>query len=385
MFFDLSISELLIISLFFITAINCALTYFCCTKTLKVLEEDKSVSKAVNKLRILDQYLLSKINLVVALFYFGLSYLFVESKFAGNGYVFLLACLLSFPLTLLTTFASRVCYCYTCNVLLETKLNELECLVVNFKRLGVVYLPFVIISFVVPTVYLFDFETIVSNLICICLLMFVLFIWVLVTPKIMVLSYGAKEIEKNSLLGYRLKKLMELHGIKRYKLYYWDTSRSKEANAMVSGVRKYHLFISSCLIEDITLPELETVITHEIGHIKNKHLVKMMIGKLFVIGMLVLMALAPYFLDLRGFERVIFYFVCVLLISLGIIIGVKIERKYEEQADMYAACYNDPDLFASALKKISKFEEEEKSKVDELFQSHPDVKERIEKVKKGEL
>ena len=52
---------------------------------------------------------------------------------------------------------------------------------------------------------------------------------------------------------------------------------------------------------------------------------------------------------------------------------------------MYATAYNDPELFSSALRKISKYEyEEEKSKIDDLFQSHPDIKERIEKVRQGE-
>lgn len=385
MIFDLSISELLIISLFFITAINCALTYFCCTKSLKILEKDKSIGKAVNKLRILDQYLLSKINMIVALFYFGLSYLFVESKIVDSNYVFCLSCLLSFPLTLLTTFASRVCYCYTCNVLLETKLNEFECLMVNFKRLSVIYLPFLIISFVVPSIYFLNFSEFILNIICVCVLLFILVLWVIFTPKVMALSYNAKEIEQNSLLGYRLKKLMEKHDIKRYKLYCWNSSRSKESNAMVSGIRTYYLFISSTLIEEITLPELETVITHEIGHIKNRHLMKMMIGKLFVVMSLVLTAIVPYIFVFNLLERIMFYFLVVLVVMIGIIIGVNIERKYEIQADMYAAGYNDPQLFASALKKITKCEEEEKSKVDELFQSHPDIKERIEKVKRGEF
>lgn len=386
MVFDLTISELLIISLFFITAINCALTYFCCTKSLKILEEDKSISKAINKLRILDQYLLSKINMIVALIYFGLSYLFIESKFPESDYSFLFSCLLSFPLTLITTFASRVCYCYTCNVLLETKLNEWECLVVNIKRLSVIYSPFVIISFVVPTVYLFGFSEFVSNIVCVGLLLAIMIVWVILTPKIMALSYNAKEVQKNTLLRHRLEKLMAVHEIKRYKLFVWDSSRSKESNAMVSGIRNYHLFISSCLIEEITLPELETVITHEIGHIKNKHLLKMMICKLLAVAALVLMAVLPFILKLNEFDRVVFYFFAVILVCIGIIVGVKIERKYEEQADLYAACYNDPELFASALRKVSKYEDvEEKSKMDELFQSHPDIKDRIEKVKNGDI
>jgi len=382
--FDLSIVELLIISLFFITSINCAVTYFCCTKSLKILEEDRSINKAVNKLRVLDQYLLSKINMVVALFYFGLSYLFIESIVPQSNYIFLFSCLLSFPLTLITTFSSRVCYCYTCNVLLETKLNEFECLVVNFKRLIVIYLPFIIISFVVPTVYLLDFKEIILNIICIALLLGILFIWIIVTPKMMVLSYNARRIEKNTLLNYRLEKLMKIHDIKRYKLYWWDSSRSKESNAMVSGIGCYYLFVSSTLIEEITLPELETVVTHEIGHIKNKHLPKMIVAKLFVIISLVSLALVPQFMDFDGMDKIFFYFIVVVFVCLGMIVGVKIERKYEEQADVYASCYNDPSLFSSALRKISKYEMDKNNKIDDLFQSHPNVKDRINNVKSRE-
>ena len=384
MIFDLSISELLIISLFFITAINCALTYFCCTKSLKLLEEDKSINRAVDKLRILDQYLLSKINMLVALLYFGLSYLFVDSKIPGSSYVFFLACILSFPLTLITTFASRVCYCYTCNVLLETKLNELECLVLNLKRLLAVYAPFLVISLVVPSIYLLPFNTMILNVICVGSLLTILVLWIILTPKVMAISYNAKEVGKNTLLRYRLEKIMIKHGIKRYKLYCWDSSRSKESNAMVSGVGKCYLFISSCLIEELTLPELETVITHEIGHVKNNHLLKMMIGKLFVIISLIAMALIPYVFEFGIFEKIGFYFLSIIAVCLGFVIGVKIERSYESQADMYAACYNDPELFASALRKISKNEVQDQNKMDELFQSHPDIKERIEKIKKGD-
>lgn len=384
MIFDLKISELLIISLFFVTAINCVLTYFCCTKSLKIFEVDKSISKAVNKLRVFDQYVLSKINLVIALFYFGISYLFIDSIIDGSGYIFFLSCILSFVLTLITTFVSRLCYCYTCNVLLETKLNELECLIVNFKRLITIYMPFIVISLVVPTIYLFDFDEDLKKIISVTSLFFILVMWVFLTPKIMILNNNAKEIENNTMLRYRLEQLFEAHDIKRYKLYYWDTSRSKESNAMVSGIRNYYLFVSSNLIEEVTLPELETIITHEIGHIKSKHMIKMMIGKIFIAVSVIFMILAPYLFKFNEFNKFLFYVLGVILLMLEIMISIGVERKYESEADIYASCYNDPDLFASALRKITKYEEDTTSKIDELFQSHPDIKERIEKIKKGD-
>ena len=377
--FNISIIELLIISLLFVTALNCTVTYFCCTKSLKVLEENNSIGKAVNKLRIFDQYLLSKINILIALFYFILSYFFVNT-YLKTYYVFLFSCLLSFVLTLITTFVSRLCYCYTCNVLLETKLNEFECLVINFKNLMSFYFPFFAISALVPSIYLIDTSVLYKNVICIASLLVIIILWIILAPNIIKLKYNAKRIPKNTMLEHRLVQLLEAHGIKKYKLYYWDTSRSKEANAMVSGIRKHYLFISSYLVESVTLPELETVLTHEIGHIKNRHVIKMMIGKIFLAMCVLCAIMVPFIFSFNAFNKILFYFASIIVIGLELLIGIAIERKYEKEADYYASCYNDPSLFANALKKVTPYEEDDNS-IDELFQSHPSLKNRINNIK----
>lgn len=383
MIFGLSVSELLVISLFFVTAFNCLIAYFCCSKSLKILEEDKSISRAVNKLRILDQYVMSKINIVIALLYFGLSYLFISNRVIDSPYVFFLACILSFPLTLITMVASRICYCYTCNILLDTRLNEFECLIVNLKRLLNIYLPFLVVSVVVPSIYKINMGIVYKNIMCVISLIMIMAMWVILMPKIMYFDYNARKVNNNSMLYYRISKLMEGHGVKKFKLYCWDSSKSREANAMVSGIFTCHLFISSCLVEELTLPELETVITHEIGHVKNNHLLKGMIGKLFLVSSLLLISLAPYFFNFKNYNMFFFYVIAFIFLSIGLVVAVQIEKKYENEADFYASCYNDPVLFISALKKITKYEEgEDRSRLDELFQSHPNVNERINKFSK---
>ena len=105
-------------------------------------------------------------------------------------------------------------------------------------------------------------KLIFNHLLCVFSLVLVLWFWIFITPKFVVLSNKAKKIQKNSLLRYRLEQIFSGHGIENYELYYWDTSRSKESNAMVSGVRKYHVFVSSTLIEEVTLPELEAIVLH---------------------------------------------------------------------------------------------------------------------------
>ena len=150
--------ELLIISFFVITMINCAITYVFCSKCLTIFEEEKALNKAVKKLRMYDQYILSKINLIIGVFYFVYVYFILMEMMDSNSYIFFFSCIFSFGLTLVTTFVSRLCYCYTGNVLLETKLNEFECFLVNLKSLILLYLPFVVISALVPSVYMLDID-----------------------------------------------------------------------------------------------------------------------------------------------------------------------------------------------------------------------------------
>ena len=173
MFLGLSFGEILVIALFFITSFNCMLSYVCCSKALNVFEDGDSRKKALAKISKLDQNILSKVNLMIGLFYFGVGYLLINSL-GINEYAFFLSCLLSFVLTLVTTFFSRLCYCYTCNLLLETKLNEFDCFILNVKRLVTIYLPFVIASLLVPTVYLLSVSNWLRLLLCI--LGFVLFL-----------------------------------------------------------------------------------------------------------------------------------------------------------------------------------------------------------------
>lgn len=380
MFFGLSVLETVVISFLAVTMVNCVVIYACCSKCLTIYEDEKDVRKAINKLKLYEQYIFSKVNMVVSLFYFGMNYWLGMNIVANGGYVLFFSCFVSFVLCLLTTFVSRLSYCYTCNVLLETSLNEIDCLWVNFKRLVSIYFPFIVVSGVIPLIYGLQVPIYLNHLILILSLVIILILWIVIAPKVILLFNKTKKIENNSLLRHRLIQMFEAHGIKKYELYYWDTSKSKEANAMVCGVVKYHLLISTSLIESVTLPELESIVMHEIGHIKSKHLLKTMIGKIFVVLSLVFMVMTPYLLEMSDLYKVLFYVFTVIIGFLEIIASVSVERKYEMEADSYANLYSDSSLFASALKKVVKYEEsEEDSGIDKLFGSHPNFNSRINK------
>ena len=58
---------------------------------------------------------------------------------------------------------------------------------------------------------------------------------------------------------------------------------------------------------------------------------------------------------------------------------------FENEADVYADKYSDTEVYVSALKKISRYEdiEIEVSRIDDFFQSHPSFKDRVLKMKEN--
>lgn len=375
--FEMSSFETLLIALLFITSFNCILTYFCCANTLKILKNKKSISTAINKLRIYDQYILSKVNIFIAIIYFILSYYFINSV-SNSIYVVLLSSILSFGITLLTTFAGRLCYCYACNVLLETTLSEWDCLKENFKTLAVIYIPFIIFSVFIPSLLVMSIDFLIK---VVCLGIFVIafiILWLLSTPKIMIITLGARPIN-NPLLKHRLNKLLAAHKIKKYHLFSWDTSKSNESNAMVAGIMTHYIFISTSLLNDITLPELESILVHEIGHIKNKHLIKIMSNKAIMLLLMASLLVVPYILSINRNQLIISYVFLAVLFIMSLVYGLSLEQIFENEADVYAKKHSDLEIYVSALSKISKYEEVEKeiSQIDAFFQSHPSLKDRI--------
>lgn len=382
MFMGMSIFELIIISFFIATSFSCVVSYAVCAKVLTYYEIKKNINKSINKLRRFDQYILSKITLAIALFYFFVCYIYFN-KVLESSFSFFFACLISFVFNVITTFFSRISYCYVCNVILETKLNEIECFFINFMNLLSIYLPFIVSGFVVSFVYLLNISDTLRHVMCISSLVIVVLIWIVLTPKIIVFVNKAKKMKKNHMLRYRMEQLFDAHGVKRYELYYWDTSKSKEANAMVSGFFKCNLFVASYLIENVTLPELESIVIHEIGHIKNNHLFKMMIGKAFMILSIIFMVMVPYWGEFNDFYKVLFYILTVFVGVLELLASICVEKRYELEADSYANSYSDPSLFESALKKVSKYEDTDMNTIEELFQSHPDLNKRIDNLNKN--
>lgn len=190
----------------------------------------------------------------------------------------------------------------------------------------------------------------------------------------------------------RIRKLAKDAGIKVENVYRFNMSKNtKKANAAFTGLGKTkRIILGDTLIENFSHDEIETVIAHELGHYKKKHIIKnLIIGTvssfltLFVIASLYKISLIWF-----DFENITQIAALPLLALWSMLIGLiqsplgnMLSRKYEYEADEYAVRETEsPNVFINTLEKLNEQnlgDKEPHPFVEWFFYSHPSVKRRI--------
>ena len=144
----------------------------------------------------------------------------------------------------------------------------------------------------------------------------------------------------------------------------------------------------------MTNDEIETVIAHELGHYKHKHIIKnIAIGTITSFVTLYLLSVL-YSLSLNwfGFNNITEIAALPILSLWGMIIGLIqtpltniISRKYEYEADAYAVkSTNKKEVFINTLDKLTEQNLSDKDPhpfVEWFFYSHPSTKRRVAYIK----
>jgi STE24 endopeptidase len=202
---------------------------------------------------------------------------------------------------------------------------------------------------------------------------------------------------ENEGLKSRIERLAEDAGIRLQNIYRFDMSKNtKKANAAFTGIGKSkRILLGDTLIENYSDDEIETVIAHELGHYKKKHIVKNIIRgtllsflTLFIISMLYELSLNWF-----GFDSIIQVSALPLLVLWSMLIGLiespigsAISRKYEYEADEYAVeVTRKPEAFISTLKKLTDQNLADKKPhpfIEWFFYSHPSINNRLDALKK---
>lgn len=203
--------------------------------------------------------------------------------------------------------------------------------------------------------------------------------------------YKVKPIEDDELKD-RIKILAKDAGLKVQDVYSFNMSKNtKKANAAFTGLGKTkRIILGDTLLSSYSKEEIETVIAHELGHYKKKHIIKnIMFGTVnsfalfFIISMLYKISL-----DWFGFKDVTEIAALPLLTLWAMLIGLiqtpisnLLSRKFEYEADQYAIeSTRKPLSFIQTLNKLTEQnlgDKEPHPFVEWFFYSHPSIKKRI--------
>jgi STE24 endopeptidase len=200
----------------------------------------------------------------------------------------------------------------------------------------------------------------------------------------------------NEELKSRIKRLGDEAGIKVENVYKFDMSKNtKKANAAFTGIGKSkRILLGDTLLDNYTDDEIETVIAHELGHYKKKHIIKnILIGTASSFLTLFLIAtLYKISLDWFNYNGIAQISALPLLSLWGMVIGVIqtplsniLSRKYEYEADGYAiTTTGKPLAFINTLEKLNEQNLGDKDPhpfVEWFFYSHPSIKNRVSSIK----
>jgi Zn-dependent protease with chaperone function len=164
-------------------------------------------------------------------------------------------------------------------------------------------------------------------------------------------------------------------GIKLKKIVVVKTSDLKMANAWVTGLFSYYVFFTDYLLDHFSEKEIQSVLAHELGHIKKGHL---WINFTFILLWLFSSHIIETYITDNKF--VLFGYTIFLILFLLLFI----RRRLELQADRFVVDQTEePEHYISALEKLAYLNTSPLSirRLEEKFQTHPSIMKRIERVK----
>ena len=187
-------------------------------------------------------------------------------------------------------------------------------------------------------------------------------------PVIIAPIFNKFEPVQDELLAKKLTRLVEENGIKVKRILQMNAGiRSRHSNAYFTGLgRTKQIVLFDTLIESHSHDEILSILAHEVGHFKRKHITKQLL--LFEVTMLVAFYLTALLMSWHslysafGFTQPQAY---VGLFFIGIIwqkasffvqpFFMAVSRRFEREADLYASrLVETPRPLIAALKRMAK-------------------------------
>jgi len=193
-------------------------------------------------------------------------------------------------------------------------------------------------------------------------------------------------------LADKIKSMSESVGMKLTGVYSFNLSKTtRKANAAFAGFGKSRrVLLGDTLLKLMTDNELLTVLAHELGHYRLKHVPKLIVAGMFTtfFGLYIAAELYSNSLLYFGFKSIVDIGALPLL-SLWLLaysfltnpLTNVLSREFERQADKYALDLSqDPESFKSALTRLASLnlaDVEPHPIIEFIFHSHPAVSKRL--------
>ncbi len=203
---------------------------------------------------------------------------------------------------------------------------------------------------------------------------------------------------RNKNLIKALEKILSKEDLKSSGFFMEDMSRkTKKENAFLAGLGKTRrVVLGDNLIENMSVPEIVSVVAHEVGHYKYKHIWKFILTgtvqqvMIFFLVNEVMKLLFPEFLAGIRNNLTVFPFFALILSAVSTFlfgpVGNALSRHYEKQADHYALHnIEDESSFSNAIAGLANrnlINAYPEKWIKLLFYSHPPVGERLKIAKK---
>lgn len=197
-----------------------------------------------------------------------------------------------------------------------------------------------------------------------------------------------------------LENILHGGGLKSSGFFKEDMSRqTKKENAFLTGMGKTRrVVLGDNLMDNMNVPEIQSVLAHEVGHYQHRHIWKGIIGGtvqqliVFYLVDLTMRQIFPSFLSSVRSNLTLFpYFVILVGSVSGFLfgpLGKALSRHFERQADRYALeNAKNPGAFLSAMaglanRNLSNAYPERWVKL--LYYSHPPIGERLEMAERSQ-
>lgn len=201
-------------------------------------------------------------------------------------------------------------------------------------------------------------------------------------PGLLSRFYGFKKVEDPTIQAM-VARLSLRSGVKLRSLRILNGSSLKVANGWAYGLFSHHICLTDNLIQRVSADELEAVLAHELGHVKQRHILISLFSIALVLIVSGIISLGVQLLfDYFGLSFSPYFFEIASTFVM-IIVMLKITRFNEYRADRFSAdATGNPKALISALRKLTGRQKKHSAfqkfflPFFGLFRTHPSVAQR---------